>query len=61
MNWITITEYVDIETGELITKSKYLREYYKIRTTNIIKQKENTSIKKYTIQCRKIRQLKLQL
>ena len=31
--WYTMTEYVDIETGELITKTKFEKEYYKTNST----------------------------
>lgn len=65
--WITISEYVDLLTGEIITKSKYEREYYKIRSSKKIEIKE-TIIKrevktygyvKYTTECRKKQQLQL--
>lgn len=65
--WITISEYVDLLTGEIITKSLYEREYYKIRTTKKVEIKEviiKREIKKYgyvkyTNECRKNQQLRL--
>lgn len=51
--------YVDIETGEIITKSKFEREYYKIRSNKKTIINENHGIIKHTIECRRNGQQKL--
>lgn len=58
--WITISEYVDITTGEIITKSEYEREYYKVKKpTKTIEYNEKYRIIRYTNECRKHEQTKL--
>lgn len=31
MNWTTISKYVDIETGEQLTKETYIKLYYTVK------------------------------
>lgn len=57
--WYTITEYVDTETGELITKQKFEKEYYKINSTRKIEIHENYGTIKYINECRPTRQTRL--
>lgn len=38
--WITLVEYRDIETGEIITKSMYERGYYTVKTEKETEIKE---------------------
>ncbi len=60
LKWRTQTEYVDLETGEVISKSRYERGYHKIMTETITSKievlisgkYERYGIKKCTIQCR---------
>lgn len=59
--WNTIVEYVDIETGEIISKSNFERNYYRIRSTKSTEIKEvkisneilNYGYVKYTSECRR--------
>lgn len=58
--WFTEIVYVDIETGEIITKSLAEREYYetgKKSQETITNEKYN--IKRYTKECRKHGRLRL--
>ena len=57
--WVTISEYVDIETGELITKSKYEREYYMIKKTKKVTENDKYRIITFTNECRPKGQTKL--
>lgn len=65
--WYTVVEYIDIETGEIITKSLAKREYKILKKTKNIEILEtviNHEIKKngyikYTAECEKNRQLRL--
>lgn len=59
--WVTITEYVDLETGEVIPKATMEREYYKVRSTPKYEENENYRIRKYTTECRRNGQQKLEL
>lgn len=54
--WITITTYVDVETGEVITKSEYERKYYKVKTNKKTEENEKYRIKKFEHECRETRQ-----
>ena len=56
--WVTIVEYVDIETGEIITKSVFEREYYKTGKKHK-KYNENEKFRITTLQfeCRRKQQL----
>ena len=58
--WYTISEWVDIETGEILHK-QVIKDYYKINTKKTLEINENTGIIKYTNECRNIRQTKLEL
>jgi hypothetical protein len=51
-----MTEYVDIETGEIITKEKFLKEYYKVNLTKKTEINGNYGTIKYTNECRSTRQ-----
>lgn len=57
--WITVSEYVDIETGEIITKSLYEREYIIIRKTKKYEDSGNYNIAKWVNECRRHGQTKL--
>jgi len=57
--WYTTTEWVDIETGEIIPKNK-IKEYYKIKTTFKYKIDENSGTREYTNECRPIRQTRIE-
>ena len=50
--YINITTYVDEETGEIIDKHKFAREYYKTNTTIKKDYKENLTITYYTHECK---------
>jgi hypothetical protein len=50
--WYTISEYVDIETGEIINKLKHSKEYYTIKKTKKIEIHENYGTIKYIYECR---------
>lgn len=59
IKWYTIAEYVDIETGELINKKEYKKNYYKIKINKKIEIKENHGIIKYITECKEHRQTRL--
>jgi hypothetical protein len=50
--WYTATEYVDTDTGELITKKEFEKNYYKTKSTRKIEIQENYGIIKYINECR---------
>lgn len=54
--WITVSDYVDIETGEIIKKNK---DYITIRKHKKVEINGNFGIIKYTHECEKTRQQKL--
>jgi hypothetical protein len=58
--WYTISEWIDVETGEILHK-EVIKNYYKIKTTKKIEINENQGIIKYTNECRNIGQRKLEL
>jgi hypothetical protein len=58
--WFTISEWVDIETGEILAK-EIIKDYYKIQTTKKIEINGNQGIIKYTNECRNIKQQRLEL
>lgn len=58
--WITTTEYVDVETGEIITKSNYERNYYLTgKKSKTIEENEKYKIKKYINECRRNGQVRI--
>lgn len=60
IKWYSITEYVDISTGEIINKSEYQRKRYKtIKISKTIKIDKNNGIIKYIRECEKDRQLEI--
>lgn len=59
--WFTESTYVDLATGEVLSKSRYEREdYYTVRTTSAWEDKETYNLKKYTHECRKRGQTKIE-
>ena len=59
--WYSTSEYIDIETGEIITKKIFEKEYHKLKTTRKIEILENYGIIKYLHECRCTRQTRLKL
>lgn len=60
LKWITLTEYVDVETGEILTKSEKERSYYTTgKSHKKIEENGNYRIKKYIYECRRNGQQKL--
>lgn len=60
IKWYSITEYVDISTGEIISKNEYQRKGYKtIKISKTIKIEKNNGIIKYSRECEKNRQLEI--
>jgi len=57
--WYTESQYVDIETGEIITKQQYENEYYKVKTNRKIEITDNYGIIKYITECRARNQTRL--
>lgn len=57
--YYTISEYVDIDTGEIISKNQYEREYYKIKTTKTYENDESKTIIRYTSECRNRNQTRI--
>lgn len=54
--WYTTTEYVDIETGEMLPKNVAVREYYIINKTKKTELNENYGLIKYINECRRTKQ-----
>jgi len=50
--WYTMTEYVDTETGEIITKENYKKNYYKINIVRKIEIHENYGTIRYINECK---------
>lgn len=59
--WYTTTEWVDIETGEIISKDIAMNEYYVTNKTKKTELNENYGIIKYINECRRRNQQKLGL
>lgn len=59
IKWNTKTEYVDIETGEVITKEKAIQAYVIIKKTKNVKIYKKTGTITWVNQCRTSIQLKL--
>lgn len=60
IKWYSVTEFVDISTGEIITKSKYEREkYITIKINKSYKIEKNHGIIKYSRECEKSRQFEI--
>lgn len=59
VKWYTVLEYVDRDTGEIISKAKAKREYNEIFKTNKTKIDGNKGENKITIECEKSRQIRL--
>jgi hypothetical protein len=57
--WYTTTEWVDIETGELIPKNVAVKKYYIVNKTKKTELNENYGILKYTNECRPTNQREL--
>lgn len=48
-----MSDYIDVETGEIITKSEYTRKYYATgKKTKKYEENEKYRIIKYGIECR---------
>lgn len=60
LKWITVAEYIDRETGEIISKSLYEREYIKIKTIIKTEINEYYGIRNYQIECEKSKQTKIE-
>ena len=45
--WYSLSEYVDIDTGEIISKKKYEKEYYKINTSKKYELENEIGIRKF--------------
>lgn len=57
--WYTVSEYIDIETGELIGKKEVEKNYHKLKTNRKVEITENHGIIKYITECRNTRQQRL--
>ncbi len=59
IKWVSVSEYVDIETGEMISKARAKREYNELFKTKIIKIDGNKGEIKWRNECEKSRQTKI--
>lgn len=68
MKWTAKTEYVDLQTGEVISKSLYEREYYRVRSSKpkyeikeVIINNEiiKKGVIKYVTECRRKNQTRI--
>ena len=58
--WKTESDWVDIETGEIIEKKRIKNgEYILIKTTKNYKKDGETNIKQYCYECRRSKQKRL--
>lgn len=57
--WYTVSEYVDISTGELLSRKEVEKNYYKLMTIRKVEITENHGIIKYITECRKTGQTRL--
>ncbi len=59
MKWYTETEYVDVETGEMLTKEAAVKDYIIKTTIKTVKIDGNNGKIKYQRQCERSRQCRL--
>jgi len=59
--WFTVSEYVDMDTGEILEKKIFTKEYYKVKTIKKIEINENNGIRKYIHECKHRGQGRLEL
>lgn len=62
LKWFTVSEYVDIETGELIPKSEIENGIYYIKNktkSHEINEQQNYGIRKFINECKRTGQTKL--
>ncbi len=60
MKWYTEVEMVDVETGEILTKSKVEREYIvKSKNKHKTEYKDGKGIRKFTWECERNRQQRI--
>lgn len=58
MKWVTLTKYVDLETGEILPKSK-IKNYIKIKSHYKTEQRKTYYLKEYIIEVRPSKQTQL--
>lgn len=58
--WFTQTTWVELETGEVLSKSKVEREYIILNNTSTVQDCGAYNLKIITYECEKNRQLKIQ-
>ena len=59
--WYTYSEYVDLETGEILNKSRFKRENYQIVSKNYkVEEKNGYLIKTITNECKINKQTKIE-
>ena len=60
--WFTQTTYVDLDTGEVISKSRFERDdYYIVRRSHTYEDCGAYTLKKYTNECKQKGQYELEL
>lgn len=57
--WITTSEYVDTETGEIIAKRQALKHYIILRKSKKYDQSKHYNVTKWTYECGRDPQQKL--
>lgn len=58
--WLTVSQYVDVDTGEIIVKERVKNgEYYKLKQQIYYESEENRKIKRITSECRRSSQQRL--
>jgi hypothetical protein len=59
--WYTVSQYVDVETGELLSKSQIERErWVKVGSSYEIEYNDNYNTKKYTNEYERNRQTRIE-
>jgi len=51
--WYSVSEYVDQETGEIITKNEFTKNYYKVKNTKKYEINGTNGTIKHCTECRK--------
>jgi len=59
--WLTKSIYVDVSTGEIITKINAMSNYIRLRCTKKYYESGSYNIREYTHECERSRQIKIKI
>lgn len=57
--WYTVSEFVDEETGELLSRKEVEKNYHKLKTDRSVEITDTHGIIKYITRCKHTRQTRL--